>query len=143
MPDSQLQEMLEDVEASCKLILEICEKGATLSKSTPRKAVSLPEKPPSPLLDPASISLITAVIFKALQICNILLSGAGPRARSMVDVLLYKRLDVNITLARIVMSKVEALALNRLLPWQELSNRAVHIERRFADKREKMESNAS
>ncbi|KAI0429013.1 hypothetical protein F5Y09DRAFT_357271 [Xylaria sp. FL1042] len=143
MPDSQMQEMLEDVEANYKLILEICEKGVTLPKSPPGQAVSLPEKPPSQLLDPALISLITAVIFKALQICNIVLSGAGVRARSMADVLLYKRLDVNITLARIVMSKVEALALKRMLPWQELSNRTVHVERRFAEKREKLKSNAS
>lgn len=160
MPDSQLQEMLEDVEANCKLILEICEKGAALSSkfkssTTPpgqagssslpvEKQPPLPSSSSSPLLlDPASTSLIAAVIFKVLQLCNVLLSGAGLRARSMTDVLLYKRLDVNITLARIVMSKVEALALHRLLPWQELSNRAVYIERRFAEKREKMESNAS
>lgn len=141
MPDSQLLMMLEDVETNCKLTLEICEKGSVVSKPASGQPASPPENIPSLLLDPALISLITAVIFKILQVCNVLLSDAGLKARSISDVLLYKRLDVSITLARIIMSKVEGLALNKLLPWQELSNRAVHIERVFAEKRKKIESN--
>ncbi|KAK2594913.1 hypothetical protein QQS21_007361 [Conoideocrella luteorostrata] len=136
MPDSKMQEMLEDVEANYKLILDICEKGAALSRPFPGQTIGLSEKPPPPLLDPASISLITAVVFKALQVCSVLLGGAGLRARSIADVLLYKRLDVNITLARIVISKIEASAPNKVPLWQELSNKVGLIERQFADKRE-------
>lgn len=140
--ETQLQEMLEDVEANCKLILEIGEKSAALSKLSNGQSATTPEEQPSQILDPASISLITAIILKALQILNILLSDASLRARSMARILLYKRLDVNITLTRIVMLKLETLALHMVLPWQELSNRAAHIERRFAGERRKMESNA-
>lgn len=97
----------------------------------------MPRKPTS--LDPASLSLIMAIIFKALQVCNVLLSSAGIKARSIADVLRYKRLDVSITLARVVISKVEALVPNRLPQWQELSNMVVHVERQFIQRRDKMD----
>jgi hypothetical protein len=139
MSDSQLQEMLEDMEANFKLILEICERGAASTASASEQPGGLPRKPTCSLLDPASLSLIMAVIFKALQVCNVLLSAGGIKARSIGDVLRYKRLDVSITLARVVISKVEALVPNKLPQWQELSHTVVHVERQFAERREKME----
>ncbi|KAF1919507.1 hypothetical protein BDU57DRAFT_512644 [Ampelomyces quisqualis] len=140
LSDSQLQEMLEDMEANFKLIQEICERSAATSASAPEQAGGLPRKPNCSLLDPASLSLIVAIIFKALQVCNVLLSSAGIKPRSIADVLRYKRLDVSITLARVVISKVEELVPNKLPQWQELSNMVVHVERQFSQRRETMEA---
>ncbi|EFW19034.1 conserved hypothetical protein [Coccidioides posadasii str. Silveira] len=125
--DDRLQDILEDIDSSCKLLLEVCDEGS-LSKP----ASSTWTNPP---LDLASASLITAVVFKVFQLCEVLLSGQGLRVRSMKDVLLQKRLDFNITQARVVAARVEQWTQNRRLISQELSKKAMQIEERFTSQR--------
>lgn len=124
--DCRLKEVLEDIDFSCKLMLEICDEG-TSSKSTSASVNSLP--------DSAFISLITTVTFKVFQICEILFNGQGLKVRSIKDVLLQKRLDFNITQAGIVTARIEHLTHNTVNISKELLEKAVHIEERFISQR--------
>ncbi|EFR04285.1 hypothetical protein MGYG_07294 [Nannizzia gypsea CBS 118893] len=126
MSDNQVQEILEDVDASCKLMLEMCDEGG-LFKSASAQVNNL--------LDSASISLIITAVFKVFQICDVLFSGQVLRVHSMKDILRQKRLDFNITQARIVTARIEQLTQSRPLISQELSKRAVYIEERFTSQR--------
>ncbi|KAJ5184400.1 hypothetical protein N7491_007734 [Penicillium cf. griseofulvum] len=126
MSNSPLREVLEDIDASCKLMFEMCDEG-TSSKSTSAQVNSPP--------DLASISLITTVAFKVFQICDILFNGQGLKIRSIKDVLLQKRLDFNITQAGIVTARIEHLARDSIHISQELLRKAVHIEERFTSQR--------
>ncbi|KAJ5616474.1 hypothetical protein N7537_001588 [Penicillium hordei] len=126
MSDGPLREVLEDIDTSCKLMSEMCDEG-TSSKSISAQVNSPP--------DSASICLITTVTFKVFQICNILFNGKGLRICSIKDVLLQKRLDFNITQARIVTAQIENLTQNNIHILQELLGKAVHIEERFTNQR--------
>ncbi|KAJ5746280.1 hypothetical protein N7520_011462 [Penicillium odoratum] len=123
--DGQLRQILEDIDASCKLIFEMCDEG-TSSKTSPAQVYSPP--------DSASICLIETVTFKIFQICDILFNGQGLRVRSIKDVLLQKRLDFNITQAGIVTARIEHLTQNHNVS-QELVRKAGNIEERFSRQR--------
>lgn len=126
MSDGPLREVLEDIDASCKLMSEMCDEG--LSSKFTSAQVNSP-------LDSASICLITTVTFKVFQICDILFNGQGLRICSINDVLLQKRLDFNITQAGIVTARIENLTQNNIHILQELLRKAVHIEERFTSQR--------
>lgn len=124
--DGRLQEVLEDIDASCKLMLDICDE-----ESSPKSTSAQVSSPP----DSASICLMTTVTFKVFQICDILFNGQGLRVRSIKDVLLQKRLDFNITQARIVTARIGHLTQNRIQISHELSKKAVQVEERFTSQR--------
>ena len=94
-----LQEMLGDIDRSCNAIFGVY-------------GQEIMSKPAAPLIedvDHASISLVTALIFKVFQVCDIVLSCKESRNRGLMDLLLQKRLDFNLMQARIVMSKIDEL----------------------------------
>ncbi|KAF2146411.1 uncharacterized protein K452DRAFT_219698 [Aplosporella prunicola CBS 121167] len=120
--DSELHEMLEDIDTSCKLMFDMCDDKKP-SKPVPDLAKTT--------LDPASSSLISAIAFKVFQICDVLFHNQASKNQLMRDILLQKRLDFNITQARIVMERIEQLTERGLLVSRELSKKAVNTEKLF------------
>jgi hypothetical protein len=116
----QFQEMVQDIDATCNAIFSIYG-GSTI-----------PTQPDSGSdIDSASASLTMAIIFKIFEVCEALFDGKVLNNHSLNNVLLHKRLDFNMTQARIVMSHIEQLTQSGLLMPQETIRKAAYIEKRF------------
>ncbi|MCJ1428824.1 hypothetical protein MMC29_006735 [Sticta canariensis] len=119
--NNQLQEMLGDIDASCNFIFGLYGQGV----------LSQPEAQLRCDLDCASASLATSIIFKIFQVCDALLDCEVLKNHCLDDRLLHKRLDFNITQARIVFSRIEQLTQSGLMVSQSITKKAASIEERF------------
>lgn len=118
---TQLQEMLRDVDTSCDAIFAIYGQGIF-------------SKPAAQLegeLDHASASLTNALILKAFQVCDLVFSCNLLQSHRLDDMLLHKRLDFNITQARIVLSKIQELTQMGVLTSKKIGMNASYIEEKF------------
>jgi hypothetical protein len=125
LPEEETRKMLGIIDDSCKLMLEWCNEDGSSTTSTRRMSN----------VDSATASLVIALVFKILQVCDILLSGRGLRIRSMNDVLLQKRLDFNITQTRIITTNIERSTQGMTAILGELTARAVDVEKNFVRQR--------
>ena len=116
-----LQEMLGDVDRSCNAIFGVFGQGI----------ISKPATPLIEDLDHASVSLVTALIFKVFQVCDIVLSCKELRNRGLMDLLLQKRLDFNLMQAKIVMSKIDELTQGGSAVPRTVASVASSIETKF------------
>ena len=116
-----LQEMLGDVDRSCNAIFGVYGQGI----------ISKPAAPLVEDLDLASVSLVTALIFKVFQVCDIVLSCKEIRNRGLMDLLLQKRLDFNLMQARLVMSKIDELTEGGSAIPRAVALAASYIETKF------------
>lgn len=119
--NNELQEMLGDIDASCNFIFGLYGQGV----------LSQPEAQLGCDLDYASASLATSIIFKIFQVCDTLLDCDILKNNCLNDRLLHKRLDFNITQARIVFSRIEQLTQSGLMVAQSITKKAASIEERF------------
>ena len=117
----QLQEMLGDVDTSCNFIFGVYGQGF-LSKPAAHLRVDL---------DHASASLTNALILKVFQVCDAVFSCNLLKNHGLDDMLLHKRLDFNITQARIVMSRIQELTQGGLLVSRNIAMNASHVEEKF------------
>lgn len=117
----QLQELLGDIDASCNYLFGLYGHGV----------LTAPDAPLGRDPDCASASLATCIIFKVLHVCDALLDGDGLPNHGLADRLLRKRLDFNITQARIVFSRIERLTQSGRAVAQSLAKQAAAIEERF------------
>lgn len=116
-----LQEMLGDVDRSCNAIFGVYGQGI----------ISKPAAPLVEDLDLASVSLVTALIFKVFQVCDTVLSCKEIRNRGLMDLLLQKRLDFNLMQARLVMSKIDELTEGGSAVPRAVALGASYIETKF------------
>ncbi|KAL8788423.1 MAG: hypothetical protein Q9195_007302 [Heterodermia aff. obscurata] len=116
-----LQEMLGDVDRSCNAIFDVYGLG-TISKPA---ATSMEE------IDHASISLVTALVFKVFQVCETVLSCKELRNQGLIDLFLQKRLDFNLMQARIVMSKIDEQTQGGSVVPRAVALAASHIENKI------------
>ena len=117
---AQLQDMLKDIDACCNFVFGV------YGHDTPSKA---PDSPSD--LDHASALLSNALIVKIFQACDNVLRCKALKTRELDDMLLMKRLDLNITQARIVMSRVQKLTQNGYLLSQGIATKASSLEERL------------
>ena len=117
----QLQDMLGDLDASCNFIFGIYGQGI-LSKPAAQLRGDL---------DHASASLTNALILKIFQICHAVFSCNLLTKHGLDDMLLHKRLDFNITQARIVMTRIQKLTQDGLLLSRNIAMNASHLEEKF------------
>lgn len=117
-----LGDMLECVDASCNLMLRMCD------GSGPARSGSGAPQP----LDLASLSLVMAVVCKVLQACGICMRHPGMRASSIKGMLLQKKLDLNITQVRVVVAHVEQAGQGGPTSFKELSERCGNLSQRLA-----------
>lgn len=117
-PSSHFGEILECIDASCNLMLSMCDKSILASSG--------------PGLDLASISLITAVASKILQACDISLTHQGLGEPSISSMLLQKKLDLNITQVRVVVAYLERANQSEPVSFKELSERCGHLSQHLA-----------
>ncbi|KAL8936439.1 MAG: hypothetical protein Q9216_004925 [Gyalolechia sp. 2 TL-2023] len=116
-----LEDMLGDIDRSCNVIFGVYGQSVT-SRST------------APLiehLDHASISLVTALIFKIFQVCDVVLSSKELKNQGLMDLLLQKRLDFNLMQARIVMSKIDELTQGGCAVSRSVAMVASYVETKF------------
>lgn len=116
---TQVREMLEDVDSSCGTTFAIF---GTFSR---------PASQPVGELDYASASLTNALILKVFQVCDHIFSYNLLKNHGLDDILLHKRLDFNLTQARIVFSKIQELTQGGALISKEIAMNASYIENRF------------
>ena len=117
----QLQDMLGDIDTSCNFIFGVYGQGI-LSKP----AAQLRDD-----LDHASASLTNALILKVFQVCDAVLSCNMLKNHGLDDMLLRKRLDFNITQARIVVSRVQKLTQGGFLLSRNIAIKASYLEEKF------------
>ena len=116
---AQVREMLEDVDSSCGITFVIF---GTFSRPAPQ---------PEGELDYVSASLTNALILKVFQVCDHVFSCNMLKNHELNDILLQKRLDFNLTQARIVFSKIQELTQGGPLISKKLAMNASYIEERF------------
>ncbi|KAK2612052.1 hypothetical protein QQS21_001901 [Conoideocrella luteorostrata] len=116
----QSKRILDDIDASCKFMLEICDQDMLSEASNQSKQP-----------DAALLSLTITLALKVFQVCDALLSGQAFTLTCMKDLLLHKRLDFNITQARIATQRIEELTRDKMLS-KELWKMALHVHKRFA-----------
>ncbi|KAK8098928.1 RING-3 [Apiospora kogelbergensis] len=96
-PD-HLYEVLDSVDSSCEVMLEMCDKRAISGLGAREDAQPM---------DLANVSLIVAVACKVLQVFNIVLNHKSLRVTSIKGMLIHKKLDLYLTQVRAVMEQIE------------------------------------
>lgn len=116
---TQVREMLDDVDSSCRTTFAIF---GTFSRPAPQ---------PGWELDFASASLTNALILKVFEVCDHIFSYNILNNHGLDDILLHKRLDFNLTQARVVFSKIYELTQGGALLSKDIAKNASNIEKRF------------
>ncbi|KAL8748297.1 MAG: hypothetical protein Q9184_007420, partial [Pyrenodesmia sp. 2 TL-2023] len=118
---SCLQEMLGDIDSSCNALFGVYGQGVVS-----RHAAQSIEA-----VDHASVSLVTAIIFKVFQVCDTVLSCKELKNQGLMDLFLQKRLDFNLMQARIVMSKIDELTQGGSTVSRTVALVASYVETKF------------
>lgn len=122
-PSDHMSVALENIESSCEVMLEMCDKRAISGHGV--RDTTWP-------MDLASLSLVVTVACKVLQAFNIVLGHRSLRVTSIKGMLLHKKLDLYLTQVRVVMEQIERETQNGPFINKELSESYRCIRKRLA-----------